>query len=95
MAMANGDIFEKLPLITFLLNHLDQEYRSFLKEGISPTVDQWNLNSDMFGKHISLTQGTQTFSGTALKLNEVGKLVILMDNGEEVSFDSGEVTLME
>jgi BirA family biotin operon repressor/biotin-[acetyl-CoA-carboxylase] ligase len=95
MAMANGDIFEKLPLITFLLNHLDQEYRSFLKEGISPTVDQWNLNSGMFGKHISLTQGTQTFSGTALKLNEVGKLVILMDNGEEVSFDSGEVTLME
>ncbi len=95
MAMENGKIFEKLPLITFLLNRLDQEYRSFLKKGISPTVDQWNLNSEMFGKHISLTQGTQTFSGTAMKLNEVGQLVILIDNGEEVAFDSGEVTLLE
>jgi BirA family biotin operon repressor/biotin-[acetyl-CoA-carboxylase] ligase len=95
MAMENGEIFERLPLISFLLNHLEQEYRSFLKEGISPTVDQWNLNSNMFGKHISLTQGTQTFFGTALKLNEEGHLVILIDNGEEIAFDSGEVTIME
>ncbi len=95
MAMENGEIFERLPLITFLLNHLDQEYRSFLNEGLSATVDQWNQNSDMFGRHISLTQGTQTFFGTAMKLDEEGHLVILMDNGEEIAFDSGEVTLME
>lgn len=96
MAMENGEIFERLPLITFLLNRLDQEYQSFLKEGISPTVDQWNLNSDMFGKRISLTKGTQTFFGTAMKLDEKeGHLIIRTDNGEKIAFDSGEVTLME
>jgi BirA family biotin operon repressor/biotin-[acetyl-CoA-carboxylase] ligase len=95
MAMENGEIFERLPLITFLLNHLDQEYLSFLNKGISPTVDQWNLNSDMFGKHISLARGSQTFLGTAMKLDRGGQLVILIDNGEEIAFDSGEVTLME
>jgi len=96
MAMENGDIFERLPLIIFLLNRLDQEYHSFLNEGISPTIDQWNLNSDMFGKHISLTKGTQTFFGTAMKLDEEeGSLILLTDNGEEIAFDSGEVTLME
>ena len=85
-----------MPLITFLLNRLDQEYQSFLNEGISPTIDQWNLNSDMFGKHISLTKGTQTFFGTAMKLDEEeGSLILLTDNGEEIAFDSGEVTLME
>ncbi len=96
MAMENGEIFERLPLITFLLNHLDQEYRSFLNKGLSPTVTRWNLNSDMFGKHVTLTKGTQTFFGTAMKLDEKrGHLVILTDNGEEIAFDSGEVTLME
>ncbi len=96
MAMENGEIFERLPLISSLLNHLDREYQSFLNEGLSPTVDQWNLNSDMFGKHISLTKGTQTFFGTAMKLDaEEGNLVVLTDNGEELAFDSGEVTLME
>ena len=95
MAMENGEIYERLPLITFLLNHLDQEYRSFLNEGVSAIVDQWNQNSDMFGRHVSLTQGTQTFLGTAMKLDEEGQLVIMMDNGEEIAFDSGEVTLME
>jgi len=95
MAMENGETFERLPLITFLLNHLDQEYRSFLNKGISPTIDQWNLNSDMFGKYISLTQGAQTFFGTAMKLDKEGQLVILIDNGEKIAFASGEVTLME
>ena len=96
MAMENGDIFERLPLITFLLNRLDQEYQSFLNKGLSPTVTKWNLNSDMFGKHISLTKGTQTFFGTAMKLDEEeGSLILLTDNGEEIAFDSGEVTLME
>ncbi len=95
MAMENGEIFERLPLITFLLNHLDQEYRTFLSEGVSATVDQWNQNSDMFGKHITMTQGTQTFSGTAMKLDEEGHFVLLTDYGEEIAFDSGEVTLME
>ena len=96
MAMENGEIFKRLPLITFLLNRLDQEYLSFLNEGISPTIVQWNLNSDMFGQHISLTKGTQTFIGTAMKLDEEeGYLVLLTDDGEEITFDSGEVTLLE
>jgi BirA family biotin operon repressor/biotin-[acetyl-CoA-carboxylase] ligase len=95
MAMEDGEIFERLPLITFFLNHLDQEYQSFLNEGISSTVVQWNLNSDMFGKHISLTQGAQTVYGTAMKLDDEGQLVILLDDGEEVAFSSGEVTLTE
>ena len=95
MAMANGEIFERLPLITFLLNHLDQQYRCFLNEGLSPIIDHWNLNSDMFGKRISMTQGTQTFSGTAMKLSSQGHLVMLADNGEDLDFESGEVTLLE
>ncbi len=96
MAMENGEIFERLPLISFLLNRLDQEYQSFLNEGISPTVDQWNINSDMFGKHISLTKGTETFFGTAMKLDEEeGSLILLTDDGEEIAFDSGEATLLE
>lgn len=95
MAMENGDIYERLPLITFLLNHLDQEYRSFLKDGLSPIVEQWNQNSDMFGRQVSLVQGDDTFYGTAMKLDEEGRLVILMDNGEEIAFGSGEVTLMD
>jgi biotin-(acetyl-CoA carboxylase) ligase len=49
----------------------------------------------MFGKHISLARGSQTFLGTAMKLDQGGQLVILIDNGEEIAFDSGEVTLME
>jgi hypothetical protein len=30
-----------------------------------------------------------------MKLDEEGQLVVLMDTGEEIAFDSGEVTLLE
>lgn len=95
IAMENGEVYERLPLITFLINHLEQEYRCFLDEGISPIVNHWNLNSDMFGKQISIAHGNQTFSGTAMKLNDQGHLVMLMDDGEEIDFDSGEITFLE
>lgn len=95
LAMENGGKFERLSLISSLLNHLDKEYRCFLDEGISPAIDQWNFNSEMFGQHVSLDRGTETFVGTAIRLDEEGHLVILLDSGAETAFDSGEVTLLE
>ena len=95
LAMENGGLVERPPLISSLLNHLDREYRCFLDEGISPAINQWNFNSEMFGKNVSLTRGTETFVGTAIRLDEEGHLVILLDSGAETAFDSGEVNLLE
>ncbi len=94
LAMENGGIFERLPIITALLTHLDREYSCFLDEGIAPAIDQWNFNSQMFGNPVSLTRGTETFVGTAIRLDEEGHLVIMLDSGAETAFDSGEVTLL-
>ena len=95
MAMENGESFERLPLIASFLNHLDKEYGCFLEEGTSYVAIEWNHYSEMFGRHISLTQGTETYFGTAMKLDDEGRLVILLDSGEELAFEAGEVNLME
>lgn len=95
IAMENGGSFERLPLIPALLTHLDREYRCFLEEGLASVVQQWSLNSHMFGMYITLTQGDQTYTGSAIKLDEQGRLVVLLDSGEERAFDSGEVSFQE
>ncbi|MDH5761453.1 MAG: biotin--[acetyl-CoA-carboxylase] ligase [Nitrospinota bacterium] len=95
LAMENGESFERPPLIAAFLNHLDREYSGFLEEGPSHAALQWNQHSEMFGKHISLKQGTETYSGTAMKLDDEGRLVILLDSGEEMAFVAGEITSME
>jgi BirA family biotin operon repressor/biotin-[acetyl-CoA-carboxylase] ligase len=95
LAMENGENFERPLLIAAFLNHLDREYSSFLEEGASHAALQWNQHSEMFGNHISLKQGTETYSGTAMKLDEEGRLVILLDSGEEMAFEAGEITSME
>ena len=94
MAMENGQSFDRLPLIPALITQLDSEYRSFLEQGLPSTLHQWSQNSEMFGMHLSLTQGDTTHTGTAIKLDEQGRLVVLLDTGEERAFDSGEVTLI-
>ncbi len=94
MAMENGQLFDRLLLIAALITHLDREYRSFLDHGLPSTLHQWSQNSEMFGMHLSLTQGDVTHTGTAIKLDEQGRLVVLLDTGEERAFDSGEVTLL-
>ena len=93
LAMENGDAPDRESLIPVLIKHLDHEYRCFLKEGLSPVLQHWSMNSDMFGMHITITRGNETYPGTAQKLDELGRLVVLLDTGEEMAFDSGEVTL--
>jgi len=94
LAMENGQSFDRLPLIAALITQLDSEYRSFLDHGLPSTLHQWSQNSEIFGLHLSLTQGDVTHTGTAINLDERGRLVVLLDTGEERAFDAGEVTLI-
>ncbi len=94
LAMENGRSFDRLLLIAALITQLDREYRSFLDHGLPPTLQQWSQYSEMFGMHLSLAQGNVNHTGTAIKLDERGRLVVLLDTGEEKAFDSGEVTLL-
>ena len=47
----------------------------------------------MFGKKIILTHGANTIQGIAVGLTDRGNLVLRTEEGRELSFDGGEVTL--
>jgi len=95
LAMENSGSLEKLPLIAAIINQLEKKYWTFMDGDFASIILEWNQNSDLFGKHLTLTRGDETFHGTAMKLNEEGQLIMELETGQEMAFDSGEITSME
>jgi len=93
LRIVNGSPINRLTVIRSLLKTLDREYRFFLAEGGHSVIKKWTLNTDLFGKKVSVKRGSVIITGTAMKLDESGRLVLRQDNGHDEVIDSGEVTL--
>ena len=93
LKIETGRAVDKSSLIRSLIINLDQEYSNWLLEGTPVLAKRWSDHSRMFGHSITVNRGGSIFHGTAKKIDELGRLVVLTKNGEEISFSSGEVTL--
>ncbi|UCD11626.1 MAG: biotin--[acetyl-CoA-carboxylase] ligase [Nitrospinaceae bacterium] len=93
LRLANGAPVDRLALLRSLLNCLDEEYEGFLLGGDREIVRKWSERSPMFGEPVSVVQGPHLWEGTALRLDDWGRLVIRTGDGREQVFDAGEVTL--
>ena len=91
--IVNGFPIDRLAVIQSFLTNLDREYQTYLNEGESPVINKWSLNTKLFGKKVSIKHGSNVTTGSAMRLDELGRLVLLLDNGHEEAFDSGEVSL--
>ncbi|MEE9258667.1 MAG: biotin--[acetyl-CoA-carboxylase] ligase [Nitrospinaceae bacterium] len=89
----NGAPVDRTALILSLIHHLDREYASYQDGGCQAIIPKWSSMTDMFGKSVTVTRGKTATRGTALRLEASGNLVVRTDDGRELSFDSGEVTL--
>ena len=91
--IVNGFPIDRLAVIQSFLTNLDCEYQTYLDEGESSVIKKWSLNTKLFGKKVSIKHGSNVTTGSAMRLDELGRLVLLLDNGHEEAFDSGEVSL--
>jgi BirA family transcriptional regulator, biotin operon repressor / biotin---[acetyl-CoA-carboxylase] ligase len=95
LKITNGSPVNRFTVIKSFLTNLDREYHFFLNKGGHSVIKKWSLNTNVFGKTVSIKHGPNIIKGTAIRLDELGRLVLLMNNGHEEAFDSGEITLNE
>ena len=93
LMIETGNPVDRLALVRTLIGNLDQQYDAYLGNGEQTVIEKWLENSDMVGKKITVTQGKSATRGTALGLDSQGRLLMLSEKGEELAFDSGEVSL--
>ncbi len=93
LLLETGHRIDRLTLTLSLLEHLDQQYQAYLLGGEQGVIRQWAEHTDMFGKKVRITRGRESITGTATGLDSWGNLLLRTETGEEMAFDSGEVSL--
>jgi BirA family biotin operon repressor/biotin-[acetyl-CoA-carboxylase] ligase len=93
LRIINGSPTNRLDVIQSLLKNIDREYHGFLTDGGNSVIKKWGLHSNLFGKMVSIKHGSTITTGTAMRIDSLGRLVLLLDNQHEKAFDSGEVSL--
>ena len=93
LKLETGEEINRTALIKQLITQLDFQYSELKKHKVGTLIKNWTSHTDLFGKTITLKKSIQSITGKAIRLDNLGRLVIVNESGEETAFDSGEVRL--
>ena len=93
LKLETGLEINRTSLIKKLIMQLDFQYNELKNNEIKILLESWCQNTDLFGKTITINKGNQKIAGKALRLDELGRLVIADKSGDELILNSGEVSL--
>ena len=93
LKLESGIETNRTTLIKQLVTQLDFQYSELKKNKVQALIDNWTRHSDLFGKSIRVNKGEQSITGKAVRLDPLGRLIILNESGKEIVLDSGEVRI--
>ena len=80
----------RIPLASALIFEL---YSVLFKESPTDIINEYRKNSCVIGKPIVFTENGNEFLGKAVDITEQGHLCVLLDDGNEKTLSSGEISL--
>ena len=93
LKLETGLKINRTSIIKNLVKQLDFQYNELKNNKIEILLESWCHNTDLFGKTITVRKGNQKIIGKALRLDNLGRLVIATKAGRKLALDSGEVGL--
>jgi BirA family biotin operon repressor/biotin-[acetyl-CoA-carboxylase] ligase len=93
LARESGLTYDRKDIIQILLRETDRLLPSLSKRHINMIVDEWKQRCTMFGKTVTLSQGEETISGIAIRLESDGGLVLDTPAGQSTYY-AGDVTIV-
>ncbi len=80
-------------LIVAFLEELESQLSLLVAGSFEQVLNRWSDHCAMLGKEITISQGTSSFRGKALRLDEAGNLLLQTEDNEILTFSSGEASL--
>ena len=77
-----------------LCRRFQKWYDVWTPEGFAPIREALLPHMGLFGHVVHITAGSTRFEGTAMDLDESGRLLVRLDSGFMRAFEMGEVTLL-
>ena len=102
LAMETGEQVQRGPLLRNLLQEMDALYLELERTApleadsiLAPPriLDEYRATLDTLGRHVEVAWQDDICRGLAEDVNEMGNLVLKLDNGETRVLSAGEVTL--
>ena len=96
LKLEGGKIFAREEIVAELLNYFEQYYDNFCKDGnLGQIIKYYNSILINKGKKVKIVENSKedSFIGEALGIDEAGRLLVRLDNGEVQTIVSGEVSV--
>lgn len=91
LRLAKGDLVDRHELISLLLKQVEELYELYLREGFSPVISLWEAHSVTLGQEIAVHNSGGDLTGTAVRLDETGALVVRLEDGTLSKLFSGDI----
>jgi BirA family biotin operon repressor/biotin-[acetyl-CoA-carboxylase] ligase len=92
LRIETGKQESRLELLVRLLREFESDYNRFLREGAGSVTARFEkVSSYANGKHVRVTTGAESFSGTTAGLGAEGLLQVKRDDGQVVTVIAGDV----
>ena len=92
LAAAAGTSLDLFHLTARLYRRFFRWYDVWTQQGFSPVREALRPHMALFGEVVQIRAGSEEFQGTAVDLDESGRLLVRQDSGIVNAFDMGEVT---
>jgi BirA family transcriptional regulator, biotin operon repressor / biotin---[acetyl-CoA-carboxylase] ligase len=94
LAREAGRSFDLDTVLTTLCTSLDSLYRQWTDEGNAAVIARWKKLTRMLGRRISVMDGGESRSVTAIDIADDGALLVLTDEGLQESVRVGDVSIL-
>lgn len=93
LKLCTGKSYERERIIYHILNRFEVNYESFIKHGLGYFKNKLKQYSAILGKEVIVISGLEMLEGVAEDLDEVGNLVLRLEDGRVKSIIYGDVSL--
>ncbi len=89
-----GRRHRRTPLAAAILNHMSDELKTLEKEGRKPLLKKWRELSSTLGMKVKVTEGEETLTGTAMGIDDEGRLILRLSNRKLRKISSGDLVMV-
>lgn len=84
----------RTPIAAAILNHMAVELSALKKEGRGQLLKKWRELSSTIGREVRVAEGAETFEGTAMDIDDEGRLLLRLPSGRLRRISSGDLAVV-
>lgn len=88
--LETGENISRSLLAAEVLNCLEEKLENITEKSF---IEEYRRRSNLMGKRITVTQGDNVYDASCTGIDEYGRLLIKLDNGEDKALSSGTIRL--